>query len=239
MNRVRRVEHLWRVCVRRLQEWWAKALAVSPWGTTGTISAGVHVVVIAALLHSWLFWAKPMPPVGDKGTQHVMLYMPGKASVSSDEVKKAAPKPKVIHKHAVLPSYKVIAEATTMPAPVATHPDSTTGNDAMGTGSVNIARVQAFPVSKPDLTKLSLGSSADVIVDVEIDDTGRVSAAKASKGMGRVIDDMVVATVEQWLFYPAMKNGHPVTSQQELHFHYDRGRGAEACGWDCFQLAGR
>jgi protein TonB len=238
-NWVSRADEFRRTCATRLGAWGEKVLAYSPWGTTGTISALIHGVVIAALLHTWLFWAKPMPPVGDKGTHHVLLYMPGKASMSSEAVKKAPPKPKVLHKHAVLPSYKVLAEATSTPAPVVEHPDSTTGNDAMGMGSVNIARVQAFPASKPDLSRLSLGSAADVVVDVEIDDTGRVSAARAKKGMGHGIDEVVVATVEQWIFYPAIKNGRPVTSQQELHFHYDRGRGVDACGWDCFQLAGR
>jgi hypothetical protein len=29
-------------------------------------------------------------------------------------------------------------------------------------------------------------------------------------------------TVNQWTYVPAMKNGVPVASVQELHFHYER-----------------
>jgi protein TonB len=74
---------------------------------------------------------------------------------------------------------------------------------------------------------------------VVIDDTGKVARAKARRGMGHGIDEVVVATVEQWVFYPAMRNGRAVASEQELHFHYERGRAADPCGWDCFALAGR
>jgi periplasmic protein TonB len=223
-----------------LRGWGRKTLADPRWGTTGTISAGVHLVVIGVLVHTWLFWAKPMPPVGSKeGTQKVMLYAPGRSAVAQEAPKRAAPKLKRAPKKVLLVNPATVEDAVKMPAPVAPHPDGTTGSDSLGNGSVNIARVQAFPALKPDLSKMSLGSSADVVVDVEIDDTGRVSAARARRGMGHGIDEVVVATVEQWLFYPAIKNGRPVTSQQEIRFHYDRGQGEQACGWDCFQLEGR
>jgi protein TonB len=42
------------------------------------------------------------------------------------------------------------------------------------------------------------------------------------KGLGQPIDDVVIATVKQWSFAPATRNGVPIPSEQELHFHYER-----------------
>jgi protein TonB len=40
--------------------------------------------------------------------------------------------------------------------------------------------------------------------------------------LGPAIDNAVIATVNQWLYTPAMKDGVPVPSVEELHFHYER-----------------
>jgi protein TonB len=37
------------------------------------------------------------------------------------------------------------------------------------------------------------------------------------------VDETVIAAVRQWEYTPAKKNGVPVVSEQELHFHYERG----------------
>ena len=42
------------------------------------------------------------------------------------------------------------------------------------------------------------------------------------QGLDPAIDDAVIETVNQWVYVPAMKNGVPVASVQELHFHYER-----------------
>jgi protein TonB len=208
----------------------------SRWRRAGTVSAVVHVLAIAALVHTWLFWARPMPPAGSShGTRRMLVYLPGRPAVSAEVGKKGPARLRPVPKRTPLLTYKVPDETASMAVPVAPSPESMEGNDALGRGRGNIARVQAFPASRPDLSKLAVGS-ADVVVDVEIDDTGRVASARARKGMGHGIDEMVIATVEQWLFYPATKHGRPVASEQELHFHYDRGPGAQPCGWDCFEL---
>jgi protein TonB len=184
-----------------------------------------------------MFWARPMPPVGSvRDARRVLLYLPGRSAVSVTALKPAS-RVRMARRPALLSAPKTLHEAT--PAVASPHPEGMSGNDPLGISEANIARVQAFPAVKPDLSQLTAGSSTDVVVDVEIDETGRVVHARARKGMGREIDDVVVATVEQWLFYPAMKNGHAVTSQQELRFHYDQRPGVASCGWDCFELAGQ
>jgi protein TonB len=42
-------------------------------------------------------------------------------------------------------------------------------------------------------------------------------------GLDPSVDQAVIATVRQWLFTPATKDGVPVVSEQEFHFHYERG----------------
>jgi protein TonB len=108
-------------------------------------------------------------------------------------------------------------------SPVSDHPDSATGADALGSGNIDIALVSFFPTPKPDLSTLPHGTKGDVILDVVIDATGKISDLKMTSGLGHGIDETVIATVQQWTFRPATRNGQPVASEQELHFHYERG----------------
>ena len=39
--------------------------------------------------------------------------------------------------------------------------------------------------------------------------------------IGHGVDEIVIETVQQWTFHPATKDGQPVESEQELHFHYE------------------
>jgi protein TonB len=111
---------------------------------------------------------------------------------------------------------------TAAASPASASPDSTTGNDAFGSGDVNIALLSFFPVPKPDLTQLPHGTRGDVVIDVVIDASGKIVQLKMTKGLGHGVDEAVLATVQQWTFHPATRNGQPVASEQELLFHYER-----------------
>jgi protein TonB len=108
------------------------------------------------------------------------------------------------------------------PTPAVMRPDSTPGNDALGEGDVNIALLAVFPTPHPDLSQLPHGTRGDVVLDVEIDETGRICQLKLARGLGHGVDESVIATVQQWSFHPATRNGKPVASEQELLFHYER-----------------
>jgi protein TonB len=79
------------------------------------------------------------------------------------------------------------------------------------------------PPPHPDLTQLPSGTRGDVIVDVVIDKTGRIAKFTMTRGLGHGVDETVLATIKQWTFQPATRNGVPVSSEQELLFHYERG----------------
>jgi TonB family protein len=185
-------------------------------------SAFLHLVAVALLLNAWWMGAPRLKPAGTATGQHVMVtYNPGKP---------APPRP-APPRQASSRRYRKANVVPLLPADTRTPPIQ--GNDALGSGTVSLMYVKAFPGQKPDLS--GAGTTGDVVVDVEIDDTGHVAQVHARRGMGAQIDDLVVATVEHWVFYPAMRNGHAIPSERELRFHFDRRRDPN-CGWECFAL---
>jgi protein TonB len=88
---------------------------------------------------------------------------------------------------------------------------------------MTIALVLDHPSPHPDLSTLPSGTHGDVIIDVVIDQTGHIAHSSLQHGLGHGIDDTVLATIQQWTFHPATRNGQPVASEQELLFHYERG----------------
>lgn len=73
------------------------------------------------------------------------------------------------------------------------------------------------PVSKAEIPP---GVEGDVIVEVTIDEQGNVIAVKLLKGLGDGIDDKILATVRNWHYRPATKDGVPIPSRQDAHWHY-------------------
>jgi len=93
----------------------------------------------------------------------------------------------------------------------------------VGEGDITIALQTVFLYPHPDLSSLPHGTKGDVILDAVIDEHGNISQLTLLKGLGPSVDDTVIAAVRQWQYTPAKKNGVPVVSEQELHFHYERG----------------
>ena len=94
---------------------------------------------------------------------------------------------------------------------------------SLGEGDVTVALMQFFPDPRPDLSQLPPGTRGDVILQAVIGADGRIAQLTLKQGLGHGVDQAVVATVEQWTFKPAMRDGKPVPSEQELHFHYEHG----------------
>ena len=121
-----------------------------------------------------------------------------------------------------MPKLKETTASPNTTSPASTQPDSAAGADSLGSGNINIALVSYFPTPKPDLSTLPRGTKGDVILDIVIDTTGKIADIKMTSGLGHGIDENVIATVQQWTFHPATKDGQPVASEQELHFHYEK-----------------
>jgi len=193
-----------------------------------TGSVIVHLLVLGILIRNRAWVAPIRYPGTERGHNIVLTYLPGRAPAPS--VAPAARTPPLAAKAKLnLPTPEKTEpkpETTTSPnanSPVSDHPDSASGADALGSGNINIALVKYFPTPKPDLSRMSPGTKGDVILDVTIDETGKISDLKLVSGIEHSIDETVIATIRQWTFNPANRDGHPIASEQELHFHYEKG----------------
>lgn len=68
------------------------------------------------------------------------------------------------------------------------------------------------------------GTEGDVILSAVIDEQGKISQLTLLTGIDPAINQNVIQTVSQWTFTPATKDGQPVASKQELHFHFRSAR---------------
>jgi protein TonB len=155
----------------------------------------------------------------------MLNYLPGRAPKPA-----VAPPPKAqpleVKSKLALHEPEKIAPTQTSPnknSPASDHPDSASGADALGSGNINIAMAKYFPRPKPSLANMPSGTKGDVILDVTIDETGRISDLKLVKGIDPAVDETVIATVRQWTFDPASRDGQPIASERELLFHYEKG----------------
>ena len=184
----------------------------------------VHACVLVALLYVRSPQLAPVERPGD-ATGHLLslTYAPGMsaptATLQSEKVppRKSVPSPSI---PAPTPAQPQVAAAATA---ATSSPNASSGVDALGDGDTTVALVVAHPSPKPDLSQLPSGTSGDVIVDVVIDKDGKIAKYTMMHGLGHGVDQTVLATIQQWTFQPATRNGVPVASEQELLFHYVRG----------------
>jgi protein TonB len=57
-------------------------------------------------------------------------------------------------------------------------------------------------------------------VEVTIDSAGVVIETKLLKAIGYGIEEKVIAAVQRWRFRPATRDGSPIPSKQDVHFHF-------------------
>lgn len=192
------------------------------------ISVAAHIVVLGALVYGGRHWVAPIVYPGTaKGHNLVLSYLPGRAPAQSIAAAAKTP-PAVAKAQPVLPKPKKIEpkpETATSPnanSQVSDHPDAVSGADALGSGDINIALAKFFPAPRPDLAPMPRGAKGDVVIDVTIDEHGKISELKLVSGIEPTIDQTVIATIRGWVFNPANRDGQPIASEQELRFHYEK-----------------
>lgn len=190
-------------------------------------SALLHLLLIAVLVHQPASWIAPERlPGSEDGTKLLLTYTRGLSILQNSVLD-----PRIIPQQSSATSRRSntapLRSKISSPSPNSQPtqvpaPDSAAGADASGSGDINIALASFFPTPQPDLSVLPRGTKGDVILDIVIDAAGKIADIKMTSGLGRGIDETVIATVQQWIFQPATKNGQPVASEQELHFHYEK-----------------
>jgi protein TonB len=187
------------------------------------LSVAVHATILLAIA-IWMHHVPRIAPFKLPGTARgltlLTYYSPGsrKPSATDSPVRTNHTTNRKIGRQ------REVADKPTPPQP--SHADAGTGNTSesgLGEGDIRIALLQHFPYPHPDLSALAHGTKGDVILDAVIDEHGKITQLTLLKGLEPSIDQVVIATVRQWLFTPATKDGVPVPSEQEFHFHYERG----------------
>ena len=188
----------------------------------GLISAGIHIVVLLGLLGVFGRGSRIAPsklPGTAQGVRLLTFYSPGSPEHPISEIPRKTPVKPVA---ALTPSITAPATPNDAGAPATESGKGNAAESGLGEGEIRIALQTYFPFPKPNLSGLPHGTKSDVILNAVIDENGKISGLTVVQGLGEPIDDEVIATVKQWTFSPATRNGTPIPSEQELHFHYER-----------------
>jgi periplasmic protein TonB len=198
---------------------------VSGWivGRASLLSAMAHAVAILAvlgLLHRHTQLEAFHLPGSRSGVQFLTYYSPGSTVASVNTVRSKVP-----DKPVATPTIRPLLSAPKEESSAALESkqgDATAGESGLGDGNITIALQKYFPYPKPSLASLPAGVAGDVILKAVIDEHGKITELTLLAGLGPAIDAEVIQTVNQWVYTPATKDGVPVPSVEELHFHYER-----------------
>ena len=162
-----------------------------------------HVLLLVAVTYQVRSVAKAPP---QRTARVLKAYAPGRTAVVQP------PKPKIV------PPKDPPKLAMKKPEP----PPPSSSGDPSGEADVTVAMANFYPSPKPDLSVLPHGTRGDVVVDIVIDEDGKVVDTHVDQGLGHGVDEAVLAVVQTWTFTPATKAGKPVASEQQLLFHFER-----------------
>ncbi len=144
-------------------------------------------------------------------TRHKVAYVPPDAKT----IRLRAPDRLTAKKPKSSDQPKVVADAARAGQPFGTVLDGPlTGHDVR----------PALPVHFPDpeiaRSQIPSGIEGTVVVEVTIDSLGNVTATKILQRLGYGIDEKVEAAVRNWRFRPAIMDGRPIPSQQDVLYHF-------------------
>ena len=82
----------------------------------------------------------------------------------------------------------------------------------------------ALPVSATDPVvgpnDLAGHGEGSVMVEITIDDKGKIVQKIVVQSLGPVVDAKVLAALDNWHFRPATKNGIAIPSKQDVYYHF-------------------
>ncbi len=203
------------------------------WDIALLLSFAAHCVALFLLTHhpAPVFIMPSDVALGTPGSSGSITYL---APVGAEKEAQVPEKPK-LNLHAASLNTPVVPK----PLPLIHEDDNATAGATLDTaakgGSLYGARVpgapltghevipalpQVFPDPAVSRADLPPGVEGDVVVEVTIDEHGNVIELKLVRGIGYGIEDRVLATLRQWRFRPASKDGVTIASQHIVTFHY-------------------
>ena len=197
------------------------------WARAFSISSGIHLVILLAIAWpSKPIFVKPnllARGAGGTATLNVTpLYVPQDLQTQA-EVRQSrlslpavrAQKSKVSHKrHNVLEAEKAKDQVE-----IGSKQGSAMDGPSFG-DEVKPALPMDFQEPTIHRSELPVGLQGDVVVEITIDDQGKVVQERLLQGLGHGIDEKVIAAVHDWHFRPATRNGVAIPSKHDVHFHF-------------------
>jgi len=200
------------------------------WGFSVCLSSVIHGLVAAVLC-----W--PAAPVfvkpeqiargeGGSATQlSVVVYVPDDLQLAT------ATKPPLLSLPASAQKKKqrtklskrtnVLEEVEKSPNPAEAGSEQGSAYDGPSSGDeVKPALPLAFQDLRISRSELPSGLQGDVIVEITIDAQGIVVAERLLQGLGHGVDERVIAVLRDWRYHPATRNGVPIPSKYDVHFHF-------------------
>ena len=200
-------------------------------GVLKSISLVLHLSFLAWLVHSPspIFIAPSSVTRGNGGTTVSRLYFGGRSGVTQDHVAQSvlprSAKTEKGRRLAPLPPKKQAGNEITA-ALRANEGPAGSPYGSISYGSILGLEVRpALPIVSPDPVIGSEqldGMVGDEIIEITIDERGNIIATRVLQSLGPQVDQRVLAALEQWQFSPATKNGVPIPSKQDVHYHFPR-----------------
>jgi TonB family protein len=209
----------------------AKRFGRGQWNLSLVGSVAVHSLVLFALcLRPTPVFVKPLLIAhGDRGPTPLLYFAP-----HGQEQSLVAPAPKSASARIHLRVQERLEFNAKVTSQKDAKPENTDSVSRVSAGSAHSSDLFGFTVGpgiKPAIettlvdppvlrSEIPPGVEGDVIVEITIDEQGYVIATRLLKGLGYGIDEKIIATVRNWHYRPATKDGVPIPSKYDAHWHF-------------------
>jgi TonB family protein len=194
-------------------------------------SLAVHFLFLGWILHSPapIFVAPQEVTKGDGGSTLTRIYFGGQTGVTQahPEPHRFLRQPNIRSLHQLPPLSAKMQKGNATASSLA--PEGAAAGSAYGSLSYGslagfevrpaLPVVSFDPVIQPDLLN---GITGDVIIEITIDSVGNITDMKVLQSFNPAVDQKVLAALEKWHFFPATRNGVPIPSKQDVHYHFPR-----------------
>lgn len=203
------------------------------------LSTIVHCLFLAYLVHSPrpIFVAPSSVARGDSGTRVTRLFWPGRPLDSGPgDFSLSAPvslqhrgaraqlewaQPPKSGKGRKLPPPSVAQNETVKQTDSGASAGSRYGS--LIEGPLSGADIRpALPIrgTDPQVYPGELPREGDVIVEITIDEAGNIVDKKVLQSITPAVDERVLLALNSWHFHPATRDGIPIPSKQDVHYHF-------------------
>jgi periplasmic protein TonB len=199
------------------------------WSFSVFLSSAIHAVMVAVLC--WptapVFVKPELIARGEGGSAtplSVILYVPDDLQVAMDKKPALLSLPASAQKkqqRRLRKRSNVLEEVEKTSNPAEVGSEQGSAYDGANSGDeVKPALPMTFQDLKIYRSELPTGLQGDVIVEITIDAEGAVVAERLLQGLGHGVDERVIAVLRDWHYRPATRNGVPIPSKYDVHFHF-------------------